>query len=350
MSRIVILTEGKSNPTDAKTATGVLRYRADEVVAILDSGLTGTTAAERLGVGGDIPFIGSVADVDADTLLIGIAPAGGGLPASWRVLLRQAIERRMSIVSGLHVFIGDDPEFRELAEKRGVRIHDVRKPPADLPVSRNLARSPTCFRVHTVGHDCSVGKMLTSLEITRVLQERGHSAEFLATGQTGIMISGKGIPIDAVVSDFVAGAAEKLVLESRDRDFVVVEGQGSLIHPLFSGVTLGLLHGCAPQAMVMCVDPRRTGIKHGNAPMRPLPDVIDLYERMANLIAPSSVVGVSLNTSSLSDSEAVAEVEGIGGLTGLPTTDVIRFGCGSIVDAILEARSALSGSAGAVIS
>ena len=139
MSRIVILTEGKSNPTDAKTATGVLRYRTDEIVAILDPALVGTTAGEQLGVGGDIPFIASVADVDADTLLIGIAPAGGGFPEGWRALLREAIERGMNIVSGLHAFIGDDPEFRDLAVERGVTIHDVRKPPAGLPVSRNLA-------------------------------------------------------------------------------------------------------------------------------------------------------------------------------------------------------------------
>jgi uncharacterized NAD-dependent epimerase/dehydratase family protein len=340
MSRIVILTEGQSNPTDAKTATGVLHYRADEVVAMLDSALVGTTAGEQLGVGGDIPFIASVADVDADTLLIGIAPAGGGFPEGWRSLLRDAIERGMSIVSGLHAFIGDDPEFRDLAVERGVTIHDVRKPPKGLPVSRNVARHTPCFRVHTVGHDCSVGKMLTSLEITRVLKARGHKAEFVATGQTGIMISGKGYPIDAVVSDFVAGAAESLVVENQESDFVVVEGQGSLIHPLFSGVTLGLLHGCAPQAMVMCIVPGRTSIKHSNAPMRPLPEVIDLYERLANVIAPSSVVAVSLNTFSLSDAEAAAEIESARVLTGLPATDVIRFGCDPIVDAILEARVA----------
>jgi uncharacterized NAD-dependent epimerase/dehydratase family protein len=346
MSRIVILTEGKSNPTDAKTATGILRYRLDEVVAVLDSTQVGKTAGQVLGVGGSVPFVASLAGVDADTLLIGIAPAGGGLPVSWRSLLRQAIERRMEIVSGLHFFIGDDPEFRELASKYRVRIYDVRKPPPGISVSRNIARSARCFRVHTVGHDCSVGKMVTGLELARELCRRGRDAEFLATGQTGIMIAGKGLPIDAVVSDFVAGATEKLVLDAQHREIVVVEGQGTLVHPLYSGVTLGLLHGCAPQAMVMCYDPLRREIKYGNMPIPPLGELIDLYERVASYIAPSEVVGVAANTAALSAAEAEAELRRVQAEVGLPATDVVRFGCGPLADAVLAARERLRESAG----
>jgi len=338
LSRIVILTEGKSNPTEAKTATGVLRYRGDDVVAVLDSTAAGTTARQLLGVGGDIPVVARLGDVEGDTLLIGIASAGGALPAAWRPVLREAIERGMRIVNGLHTFLEDDAELRELAAKRGVELEDVRRPPKGLTVSRNVARDTTCFRVHTVGHDCSVGKMVTALEITRALRELGHDAEFLATGQTGIMIAGTGVPIDAVVSDFVAGAIEHLVLEHADADFVLVEGQGSLIHPLYSGVTLGLLHGCAPQAMVMCVDPTRTTIKYGNAPMRPTGEVIEIYELMARLITPSRVVAVAVNTSELGAERARAEVDSIASEVGLPATDVVRFGVAPIVDAILAAR------------
>ncbi len=340
MRRIVILTEGSSDPAKAKTATGVLRYRGDEVVAVLDSTCVGKTAQELLGVGGDTPFVAELSDLpdDVDTLLIGIAPAGGGVPAKWRAHFEEPIDREMEIVSGLHLFLGDDPELSARADAKGVRVYDVRKPPEGIPIATNAAKSTSCYRVHTVGHDCSVGKMVTSLELTRALGERGHSAKFLATGQTGIMIEGDGIPIDAVTSDFVAGAAESMVLEHQHNDFLVVEGQGSLIHPLFSGVTLGLLHGCAPQAMVFCYDPLREEIKYGNAAMPPLREVASLFEQMASLITPSIIVGIAANTSALSESNAKAELERVGDEFGLPATDVVRYGPNVLVDAILEAR------------
>ena len=213
---------------------------------------------------------------------------------------------------------------------------------AALLLSSNEACNTACFRVHTVGHDCGVGKMLTALELTAALRERGHTAEFLATGQTGIMISGAGIPIDAVVSDFIAGAAEQLVLENRDKDFVLIEGQGSLVHPLYSGVTLGLLHGCAPQAMVMGFDPTRTTIRHSEQEMPPLKKVIELYESMAKVMSPSRVVAVAANTSSLDEAAAQKLLAALRDNLGLPAADVVRFGCEPIVDAVLEERRRLS--------
>jgi uncharacterized NAD-dependent epimerase/dehydratase family protein len=347
MSRIVILTEGRSNPTDAKTATGVIRYRTDEVVAILDSAYAGRQAEEVLGVGGAIPFVGSLGEVEADTLLIGIAPAGGGLPPAWRATISEALRRGMNLVSGLHFFLADDPEFRELAARHGAKIHDVRRPPPGITVSRNLARHAACFRVHTIGHDCSVGKMLAAIEITAALKRRGRRAEFVATGQTGIMISGWGVPIDAVVSDFVAGAIESLVLEHEDQEFLLIEGQGSLIHPLYSGVTLGLLHGCAPQAMVMVYDPTRTDVRHCDMPMPPLEEVIEIYERLANVIAPSRVVALAVNASKLTAAEADAEVRRARERYGLPAADVLRHGSEAIVEAVLAARAGEKAAVGA---
>jgi len=346
MSRMILLTEGMSNPTEAKTATGLLRYRGEEVVAILDSACAGRTAREVFGVGGEIPFVAALEGLEADTLVMGVATAGGELPGGWRAVIAEALRSGMKILNGLHTFLRDDPELAPLAAEHGGELIDVRRPPADLVVSSNEARNTSCFRVHTVGHDCGVGKMLTALELTAALRERGHTAEFLATGQTGIMISGSGIPIDAVVSDFVAGAAEQLVLENRDKEFVLIEGQGSLVHPLYSGVTLGLLHGCAPQAMVMGFDPTRSTIRHSEQEMPPLREVIELYEAMANVMSPSRVVAVAANTSSLDEAGARKLLDTLQETLELPATDVVRFGCEPVVEAVLEERRRLGEDAG----
>ncbi len=341
MPTLIILTEGRSNPMDAKTATGVLRYRARDVVALLDTTCAGKTCQEILGVGGDTPIVASLDEAPADALVLGIAPAGGDLPESWREVIRSAIGRGMDVISGLHTFLDDDPELRNLAAKHGVKLHDVRKPRDRLTVGKDLVRKSTCHRVHTVGHDCGVGKLLVSLEIDRALREAGHRSEFVATGQTGIMISGWGVPADRVISDFVSGAVEEQVLEHEDNDFLVIEGQGSLCHPLYSGVTLGLLHGCAPQSMVMAVDPTRDIIKSTTMPVPPLARLIPTYEDLANLLCPSRVVALAPNTSTLSEAEAAEVVTRTEAQLGLPTADIIRHGPGKIVAAILRRHEEL---------
>jgi uncharacterized NAD-dependent epimerase/dehydratase family protein len=341
MPRIVILTEGKSTPYDAKTATGILRYRPHDVVALLDSAQAGKRAGDVLGVGGDVPFVARLADVEADTLLIGIAPAGGRLPDSWRGVVREAIERGMEIVNGLHAFLDEDPEFRALAAARGVRLHDVRRPRPDIQVSRDLARTLRSHRVHTVGHDCSVGKMVASLELTSALRAAGRRAEFIATGQTGILIAGSGVPIDHVVSDFVAGAIEEEVLARQDAELLLIEGQGSIAHPLYSGVTLGLLHGCAPQTMVLVFDPSRTKVRGTQLPMPPLAELIELYERLASLLTPSRIVALAANTYALTAAEAERLVRRTEEETGLVTADVIRHGSERIAEAVLARHRAL---------
>ncbi len=341
--RIVILTQGKSNPSDAKTASGVIRYRPSDVVALLDSTMAGKTSVDVFGTGGNIPFIGRLGEVEADTLLIGIAPAGGGLPVEWRPILREAIERGMNLVSGLHYFLSEDREIASLAREKGVMITDVRKPPADATVSENVAKDLACFRVHTVGHDCNVGKMLTSIEVAAGLKSRGCNAEFVATGQTGIMISGWGVPIDRVISDFAAGAIEKVILDHKNAEFLLIEGQGSLVHPLYSGVTLALLHGAAPQALMMCYESGRTEIRHANgAPMPPLGEIIKIYETLANLICPCKVIGISANTRFLSQKDAERDVKRTEDRYGLPTTDVVRFGAHKLVDAVIKAQAAFA--------
>ncbi len=341
MPTVVILTEGKSNPMDAKTATGILRYRGGDVVAVIDSTCAGRRCQEVLGVGGDTPIVASLDEARADALLIGIAPAGGGLPESWREVIRSAIARGMDVINGLHTFLEDDPEFRDLAARRGVRLHDVRRPTGGLTVGKDLVRKSACHRVHTVGHDCGVGKMVVSLEIDRALREAGHRSEFIATGQTGIMISGWGVPADRVISDFVAGAVEEQILAHASSDFLLIEGQGSLCHPLYSGVTLGLLHGCAPQTMVMVFDPTRKIIKSTTMPVPPLSTLVRLYEEMASLLCPSRIVALTPNTSMLSASEAEEVVRRTEAELGLPTADVIRHGTRRIVEAVLKRHEEL---------
>lgn len=337
MARIVILTEGHSNPSDAKTACGVVRYRGEEVAGLLDSTQVGKTAEEVLGIGGDIPFISSLDQVEADTLLIGIAPAGGGLPEPWRPVLREAIGRHMTVISGLHTFLGEDPELGPLAKEHRTKIFDIRKTPDDLTVSKNIAKDMSSYRVHTVGNDCNVGKMHTAIELSEGLKRAGYTSQFVPTGQTGIMIYGWGIAVDRVISDFVSGATERLLLEHRDSEFLIVEGQGSLIHPFYSAVTLGLLHGCAPQAMIMCYEAARTLLRHVTMEFPHLDEMISCYESMANIICPSRVIALSINTSTLSDGAAEREIKSVEDQLGLPATDPVRIGPEKLVNAVMKA-------------
>ena len=332
--RMVILTEGHSDPHTAKTACSVMRYRPDEVVAVLDSDSVGMSIAERLGVPIDAPFISQLAEADgANTLLIGIAPPGGRIPDAWRQVVLEAIDRGMEIVSGLHDFLSDDAEFVRAAEAAGVQLVDVRKND-ETSIARRIGIRADCLRVHTVGHDCSVGKMVTSIEITEGLKARGVDAKFVATGQTGIMVSGEGCPVDRVVADFVSGAAERLLLENQQHDVLVFEGQGSLVHPSYSAVTLGILHGCLPHALVMCYEVGRetiTGVEHVKIPS--LDRIRDLYLSMANIFQRCDFVGVSMNSRRVSVDEAEREKDRIRDLLGLPVCDVFRDGPSELVEA-----------------
>jgi uncharacterized NAD-dependent epimerase/dehydratase family protein len=334
---MVILTEGHLDVFTAKTAVGVLRYCPDEVVAVLDSTRAGQDLVALVGAGAGVPIVATLEEAlsrRADTFVIGIAPPGGRLPESWRNLLRQAIAAGLNILSGLHQYLGDDPEFAGLAARRGVKITDVRKPPRDYPVGTEKAKTTRAKRVLTVGTDCNLGKKLTALEITAELRRAGVDAQFLATGQTGIMISGKGVPLDNIISDFVSGAAESLVLENADHEVLLIEGQGGLLNASYGGVTLGLMQGTLPDAMIMVHAPPRTTIRHLTTPIPPLPEVIDLHERMMSYLHPSKVIGVALNTFGMDEPAARRAVEETAALTGLPATDCVRFGSAALADAV----------------
>jgi uncharacterized NAD-dependent epimerase/dehydratase family protein len=341
MRRLIILTEGFTEPIAAKTASNVLRYRPHEVVALLDGAHRGQTAQQLLGVGGSTPVVARLDEApQANTLLIGVAFAAGRLPARWRQVILQAVGLGLDVVSGMHHFLADDPEIASLAASSGSRLFDVRRND-EREVASGRAMRENCLRVHTVGQDCCVGKMVVALELSQALVAQGHDAKFVATGQTGIIVEGDGCPIDCVVSDFVSGAAERLVLANQRRDILLIEGQGAISHPRYSAVTLGLLHGCAPHAMILCYEAGRTaviGMPH--IPLQPLGMLRKIYEMMAGLVCPSRVIGVAVNSRRLSDAQATAERERVRNELGLPVCDVLRDGASELTNAVLRMRSA----------
>ncbi len=345
--RFLIIADGDFGPLTSKTANSCIRYFPERVVAVLDRGQAGKTAQDVLGFGGTIPVVadferGIAQGKGATAVLIGIAPAGGRLPEEWRGWLRRAIARRLEIWSGLHTFIGDDPELGPLARANGVRILDARKPPPNLPIADGRAAEVDAFVILAVGSDCNVGKMTAQLELRDALVKRGHKTSFVATGQTGIFIEGWGTAVDAVVADFIAGAAEELVLQgAKGNDFVLVEGQGSLIHPGYSGVTLGLLHGSCPDALILCHQATREyiGDYHGREPWVKIPsylELIDIHERAARPVHPTKVIGICLNTYDMAEAAARDAIAHAAEETGLPATDPVRFDSGPLVEAVIK--------------
>ena len=342
--RIVLLTEGHSDPHSAKTACSLIRYRRDEIVGVLDSTKAGQLVADTLGVGDDLQFARNLSECPRpNTLVIGIAPPGGKIPDSWRGIVLEAIGSGMNVVSGLHDFLGLDAEFAEAASAAGVELTDVRRN-AFGKIARRPALRSECLRLLTVGHDCSVGKMVTAIEMTRELQSRGASAKFVATGQTGIMIEGDGLPLDCIVADFVSGAAEQLVVENQHHDYVIVEGQGSLVHPSYSAVTLGLLHGVMPQGLIFCYEIGRqtvTGIPDMAIPNSET--IISLNEQMASVMLPCRVIGIAVNGRLVDEARIEQECAWASETFGVPACDVIRHGVQPLVDAAVQLRVELTG-------
>ncbi|MGQ9575719.1 MAG: DUF1611 domain-containing protein [Thermoguttaceae bacterium] len=337
--RLIILIDGYHDPHTAKTAINVIRYKSEQVAAVLDRQAAGRSSQELLGVGGPIPVVGSLADSpEANALLIGIAPPGGRIPPPWRAIILEAIGRKLDVISGLHEFLRDDPEFAEAARRHGVRLIDLRASDQRDVANRQGIRAG-CLRIHTVANDCSVGKMVAAVEVAAGLRRRGVDAKFVATGQTGILIEGDGIAVDRVIADFVAGAAEKLVLANQHHEVLVIEGQGSLFHPRYSGVTLSLLHGCMPDGLILCYQMGRTAI-HGMEEilLAPLERVREFYEAAANIVHPCQAIGVAINGNGFSDPQVAAERQAVRQRLGLPACDVLRHGPDELVEAVLALK------------
>ena len=317
-----------SNPLDAKTAIGLRDWRPEGCVGqyrlpgcAVDLGLPNMSFSEAVAAG-------------ASSVVIGVAPSGGALKAEWVSVLAEAIRSRLSLVSGLHRKLSEESELVEAAAASGQRLIDIRVPPASISIATGRQRSGK--RLLMVGTDCCVGKKYSALSLHKALQGRGIAATFRATGQTGILISGEGIPMDAVVSDFLSGAAEMLTPDAASDHWDVIEGQGSLFHPAYAAVTLGLVHGSQPDAMVLCHGSGRTVIdEYEDYPVPDLRECVAQYEQAARVTnRQSSIVGISLNTRGLNATQALSACRDASILTGLPCVDPMRHALDSIIDAL----------------
>jgi uncharacterized NAD-dependent epimerase/dehydratase family protein len=337
--RYLILAERFSgDPHYGKTTRGVLRYRREDVVAVLDSLRAGETMD-------GVPVVATVNDAlcfNPTTALVGVATQGGRFPPEWRALLRSCIAKGLDVENGLHEFLGDDEELSELARRYGVELRDLRRPPAGLSVPTGENMLVPARIVLTVGSECAIGKKTVALELDLEARRRGLASQFVPTGQTGIVIAGWGIAVDAVVADFLAGAVERLVVEGHRRggtELLFVEGQGSLVHPAYSGVTMGLVHGAAPHAFVLCHLAGQTEVEgYPGHPIPPLPELVELHERAALPARRARVVAIALNTRDLPEDGAQKAIAAAEAETGLPADDPVRFGAGRLVDAVLAAR------------
>ena len=313
----------------AKTAIGVWQWRPEACVGQLR--LPGCVPSV------DLPelTVAEGRERGARTLLVGVVNRGGVFSQDWIDTMVAAIEAGMDVASGLHARLGDIPAVADAARRCGRTLHDVRHPEGAFPIGTGEPRSGR--RLLTVGTDCSVGKMYTTLCLKREFEARGVDSDFRATGQTGIFIEGEGIAVDAIVSDFMSGAIEQLCPAAGDDHWDLIEGQGSLFHPSYAGVSLGLLHGAQPDTMVLCHEPTRAHMR--GLPGRPLPDLAGCIE--ANLAAARVVsddvrfAGVSINTKDLEPGEARSVLETAEKALGLPCIDPARDGVDRIVDAIL---------------
>lgn len=340
--RVLLLTEGRLGVHTSKTAAALLRYRPQAVVGVVDSTAAGRDLAELIPWAPAVPIFANVMraqSVRPEALFVGVAPVGGALSLELRAHVRAALAAGLDVVSGLHHFLADDAELAALAAQHGARLFDLRRPAGDRVIASARARRTHCRRVLTVGTDGNVGKMVAALELKAAAEARGLDARFLATGQTGIMIAGRGICVDGYVADFAPGAVERLVLDAGQADVCFIEGQGSIAHPGFSAVTLALLHGACPDAMVLVHRLGRTHYKAPpHAPLPPLDALIAVYEQAAALLHPSRVVAVALNAHGCDEEELRAAARCIEHELDLPVADPIRDGCERLLDAVLPGR------------
>jgi uncharacterized NAD-dependent epimerase/dehydratase family protein len=340
--RVLLLADGAFSPVEAKTAVCYLMYRGQDVVAVLDASRAGATAQEAVGLGGDVPVVASVAEAlchRPELAIVGTAPMGGELDGPLREQVSACLDAGVDVVSGLHTFLGDDGALASLAAAKGARIWDVRRVDAQERVSTGGGCTTGASVVLVTGTDCNVGKMTVTVALDRAAARRDIRSAWAATGQTGIMLRGRGIAVDRVIADFIGGAAEELVnAEGRDADLVWVEGQGAIVHPGYAGVTLGLMYGAMPDVLVLAHTADRGHFKRlEHLALPPLPDLIELHERLMRPFNAAKVAAIVVNTSSLAASAARDYLSELSAETGLVADDVIRSGGDAVLDAVLAA-------------
>ena len=337
--RIVILADKKFGPVTSKMGNSAIRFAGEKIVAVIDRSKAGKVVNDVLGYGGDIPIHASLEETlayEPNTLLIGISPAGGALPSDWYSWIIEALQNKLHIISGLHEYISEIAEFKLLAEKYKVKIKDLRKYHGREILAKGKAKNFRSKIVLTVGTHGNCGKMTATILMVKALQEMGRSSEWFATGQIGIFLQKKGIPLDAIKGDFISGILENhLAKIDGNYEFLFVEGQGSLFHMAYSSVSLGLMHGCWPDAMILCHRPD-IGINDYGVDTTDLNKAIEINEVVASIAKPSKITGIALNTYNLDDDKAKQIISDTQKLTGLPTTDPVRFGADVLVNSLIK--------------
>ena len=337
MSRFVVLAINSFNHIENKTGNMLIRYMQDEVVAIIDPEKKGLTSNDVIQIGGDIPVVGSFNDAKKykpDHLVIGNAPQGGIVSNQMFIEIKEAIRNGINIVSGMHEFLSEDTHLKKLAKKSGSKIIDLRRPPNPPSFSKGSWQKRNIPVLLVVGTDCDTGKMTTAWEIKTRLSDLNKKVKFIGTGQTGILLS-DGIAIDAVISDFMSGEIENLIdtKVENDTDLIIVEGQGALSNYAYSGVTLGLMHGCMPDYLILTHDPSRSKDVMGHK----IPDIKEFMQLHIDLMSPfkrSSFLGINLLTFEMGESIAKNTINEFESLYKLPTTDLIRFGDSNLIKSI----------------
>ena len=351
---IIALVEKGFNILEAKTLVGIIRYsKKFNIIYIIDSDNNGSTSYDVLGFGKKIPITSSLQNaleecksnnIVIDSLLLGTAPRGGILPKSWRTIIMDAMKNKLNIINPLHHLFNEDEEFKRISLENSVTLWDVRKQKIPNRVPDFSAHKLKENIILTVGTDCNVGKMTSAIHINNELNNEGYDSVFVPTGQTGILIEGWGTSVDEIICDFAAGVSEELVLtgsklcKKTKQGFIIVEGQGSLTHPCYSGMTLSLLHGTAPDALILCHQCNRTKIRRCDFSIPSLKEYINIYNSATKYVKPSNVIAICLNTVELTEEEAKKEIERVYKETGLPTTDPIRFNSNIIIDAIKKLK------------
>ena len=342
-NKVIVFAQDSFGGESAKTAIGFIRYGLCETLGIVDRKLTGKKASDIVSNLKPVPIFGSIEEAkrtspEADTLLVGIATAGGEFPKDWLGDIEKAMNLKLNIVNGLHDFLSDIQEIKTLALKHGVFVWDVRKINKKFSIANaRLLDYPTCI-ILTVGTDGAIGKMTVAIELTKAAKKQGVKAKFIATGQTGMMISGEGVPVDAIVSDFASGAVEQEIVKACDEgfNFAFVEGQGSILHPAWSGVTLALLHGSLPHKLILCHKANREYLKNTKIKIESLNQFIRLYEEMSLPVRKAKVVGIGLNTDGLNASETDYAIKKAEDQTALPVCDVVKQDSKKLLTVCLE--------------
>ena len=335
--RFVVLCHEAFNYIKNKTGNMLIRYRPDEVVAVIDREKVGSNCEKEIGVGGDTPVLASFNDslyLEPDTLVIGNATQGGFISEEYRKEIVSALNAGCDVISGMHQFLNDDEGLKSLAKEKKVKLIDLRMPPEPphFPTGSWHDRKAPVLLI--VGTDCDTGKMTTAWELSKRLRERGRRVEFIGTGQTGILLSGSGVPIDAVKADFMAGEIEHLIDNvPSDTELIIVEGQGALTNQFYAGVTLGLMHGAMPDYMLMTHDPTRD-LDVTDFPMTTMRHVMDLHLDLMKAFRRSKFIGINLLTFAYDEDKAIKVIEDSQREFNIETTDLVRFGNKGLIDAI----------------